>query len=161
MPTMINPRDILAHDAARGAMFLHAYKECSRPVQELVDEMTSIIVSDETEGDEKSHAIDVIIEALFPMVAADVTERHRLLMQSDEARQAIAEMDEEEQTFANRLKDAMDKRGLTQEQLAAATGVSQPAISNMVNRNCRPQRRTISKLAAALDVDPSELWPQQ
>ena len=29
----------------------------------------------------------------------------------------------------------------------------------MLKRQCRPQRTTIINLAAALDVDPRELWP--
>ncbi len=36
---------------------------------------------------------------------------------------------------------------------------SQPAISQMLNRNCRPQKKTILRLAQALDVLPQELWP--
>ena len=48
---------------------------------------------------------------------------------------------------------------MTQEQLAAKIGVGQPAISNMLNRQCRPQRRTVKRLATALDVSPEDLWP--
>jgi transcriptional regulator with XRE-family HTH domain len=47
---------------------------------------------------------------------------------------------------------------MTQEQLAAAIGVGQPAISMMLNRNCRPQARTVKKLADALGVEIEELW---
>jgi len=48
---------------------------------------------------------------------------------------------------------------MTQEALAAKLGVGQPAISNMLNRQCRPQRRTVLRLAQALGISPEELWP--
>ena len=52
----------------------------------------------------------------------------------------------------------MKARAITQTQLASRVGCSQPAISQMLKRECRPQRSTILNLAAALDVDPRELW---
>ena len=42
---------------------------------------------------------------------------------------------------------------------AAAIGVGQPAISMVLTRNCRPQRRTVEKIAKALDVSAEEVWP--
>jgi transcriptional regulator with XRE-family HTH domain len=53
----------------------------------------------------------------------------------------------------------MDKAGLTQEQLAEKIGVGQPAISMMLKRQCRPQKRTVQRLAEALGVAAEELWP--
>jgi transcriptional regulator with XRE-family HTH domain len=53
----------------------------------------------------------------------------------------------------------MQAKKWTQEMLAEKAGVGQPAISNMLNRQCRPQRRTIQKFAAVLGVSPDELWP--
>jgi transcriptional regulator with XRE-family HTH domain len=69
-------------------------------------------------------------------------------------------MDQEEASFADRLRSLMEKKGLTQEQLAAKVGVGQPAISMMLQRNCRPQRRTVLRLAEAFGVSPEELWPK-
>jgi transcriptional regulator with XRE-family HTH domain len=48
---------------------------------------------------------------------------------------------------------------MSQEDLAKATGVSQPAISNLFTRGNRPQQRTIGKFAQALKVEVSDLWP--
>jgi len=48
---------------------------------------------------------------------------------------------------------------MTQEELAEKTGVGQPAISNMLNRQCRPQHRTVRRFADALGISPEELWP--
>jgi transcriptional regulator with XRE-family HTH domain len=53
----------------------------------------------------------------------------------------------------------MEERGVTQTELAERIGVGQPAISNMLCRQCRPQKRTVEKIAAALEVAPEELWP--
>ncbi len=48
---------------------------------------------------------------------------------------------------------------MSQVELAAAIGVGQPAISMMLSRNCRPQRRTVECIARALEVTPNDLWP--
>ena len=36
---------------------------------------------------------------------------------------------------------------------------TQSAISKMLSRNARPHRKTILKLAQALNVQPTDLWP--
>ena len=74
------------------------------------------------------------------------------------ARAIVKEMDEEEESFAQHSQ-ADGQHRITQEQLAERIGVGQPAISNMLNRNCRPQKKTIMKLATALNVSPTVLWP--
>ena len=48
---------------------------------------------------------------------------------------------------------------MTQHELAERVGCSQPAISQMLNRKSQPQKKTILKLAEALQVQPQELWP--
>jgi len=68
-------------------------------------------------------------------------------------------LDSQEADFAEKLKELMKARAITQKQLASRIGCSQPAISQMLKRQCRPQRSTIFNLAAALDVEPRELWP--
>lgn len=78
---------------------------------------------------------------------------------SEEAKNAIADLDREEEEFATRLQKLMIEKGVTQQQLAEKLKVGQPAISNMLNRQCRPQRRTIYRIAGALGVNPEELWP--
>jgi transcriptional regulator with XRE-family HTH domain len=80
-------------------------------------------------------------------------------MRSPAARDAAIELDQEEAAFSDRLKRLMSERDMTQEKLAKLTGVSQPAISNILNRCCRPQRKTVGRFAEALGVSPDELWP--
>lgn len=72
---------------------------------------------------------------------------------------ATAQVDSQETAFADRLRDLMALKCVTQEGLARRIGCSQPAISQMLNRKCRPQKTTILKLADALHVAPRELWP--
>ena len=73
---------------------------------------------------------------------------------------SASELDSQEAEFAEKLKELMKARAITQSQLASRIGCSQPAISQMLKRQCRPQRSTILNLAAALDVEPHELWPK-
>lgn len=63
------------------------------------------------------------------------------------------------ETFAERLRIARMWRVLTQEQLAAASGVPVVTISRLENsyRNQMPRQGTVQRLAAALDVSPAWL----
>ena len=65
----------------------------------------------------------------------------------------------QESAFAESLRTSMKKKGITQKDLANRIGCTQPAISQMLNRKCRPQRQTIFKLADALGISPRDLWP--
>jgi len=69
------------------------------------------------------------------------------------------ELDSQEAAFAEKLRELMKARAITQSELASRIGCTQPAISQMLTRECRPQRKTILGLANALNVDPCELWP--
>jgi DNA-binding XRE family transcriptional regulator len=68
-------------------------------------------------------------------------------------------MQEAEATFAQTLARLMAERQLTQAQLAERIGVGQSAISMLLKRRSRPQRRTLGKLAQALGVSVEALWP--
>ena len=54
--------------------------------------------------------------------------------------------------FAENLRKLRRERGLTQEQLAAGTGVGQVSIAHYESGNRMPGIRTLSRMAAALDV---------
>jgi DNA-binding XRE family transcriptional regulator len=69
------------------------------------------------------------------------------------------QMEQAEAAFAATLAQLMAERQLTQAQLAQRIGVGQSAISMLLKRRCRPQRRTLGKLAEALGVTVEELWP--
>lgn len=147
------------------ARFLHAYLECSDSIQNGIQAMLRIVFADDTSEDEKAMALHTIADCLYPNphkghLGMDLEESESEASQeSPELFGIVAAMNAEEATFADRLRRIMDSRQITQSDLAARIGIGQPAISNMLNRQCRPQRRTIVKLASALDVQPQELWP--
>ncbi|MBV9121778.1 MAG: helix-turn-helix domain-containing protein [Planctomycetes bacterium] len=69
------------------------------------------------------------------------------------------EMAQEEAQFAERLSRLMAERQLTQAELARRTGIGQSAVSMLLSRRCRPQPRTLGKMAHALGVPVEDLWP--
>jgi len=71
----------------------------------------------------------------------------------------VQKMNAQEEAFALRLRELMDAKQISQRDLAERVGCSQPAISQMLRRMCRPQKRTILRLAEAFDVHPRDLWP--
>jgi DNA-binding XRE family transcriptional regulator len=70
-----------------------------------------------------------------------------------------AQLEQAEAGFAVVLGRLMVERQVTQAQLAERIGVGQSAIAMLLKRRCRPQRRTLGKLAEALGVPVEELWP--
>lgn len=149
----------------QAAKFLRAYLECSDEIQAGIRGMLEILNDPNTDEDDRNMTLITLADALFPdsrdgKLGMDLEESEELgAGYSEEKRTTLEEMDREEKTFAVRLRKAMETQGITQEQLAARTGVGQPAISNMLNRQCRPQQRTVLRLAEALNAVPEELWP--
>lgn len=56
------------------------------------------------------------------------------------------------------LKQIREEKSLTQLQLALAAGTSREMIS-LLEHGKRPEQRTADKVAAALGVEPSAIWP--
>lgn len=137
---------------------LCVYLGRDREDQEGIASMASIVVDPEADADEVQSALDTLRESLHSRAAALDFESEDDL--SDEEQEASRRMDSEEASFADRLRVVMAEKGMSQVQLAEAVGVGQPAISMMLARECRPQRRTVEKLAMALEVAPQELWPE-
>jgi len=139
------------------ANLLCVYLGREREDQEGIASMASIVVDPEADADEVQAALDTLRESLHstPM-AIDLDSEADF---SVEEQEASRRMDSEEATFADRLRAVMTEKGVSQVQLAEAVGVGQPAISMMLARECRPQRRTVEKLALALEVASEELWP--
>ena len=156
----ITATSILNAQSAQFAMFLRAYHECSEAIQGVVDEMSLIIVDETATEEDKEHAAETMVEALFPKLTADMQECITNAMHARVSKGAREELDKEEELFATRLGKAMTAADISQTRLAEMTGVSQPAISNMLNRKCRPHRSTVEKLAKALKVTTAELWPE-
>ena len=140
------------------AQVIRAYRECSDEVQGDIDELLETILDPSVATDEREFAMSAIAEALFPSgdIGVDLEQDEPESAEENAIAQA---MDEEEAKFAARVMDLMQSREMKQGDLAAASGVGQSAISMMLARKCRPQRRTVEKLAKALNVAPEELWP--
>ncbi len=139
------------------AQVFQAYLECSDQIQIVIREMVKIVNDPSATVEERDSALGTIADALFPSNVLDLEELERKASVQDKV--ILDQMDREEATFAERLAAIMETRGTTQEQLAELIGVGQPAISMMLTRNCRPQRRTVEKIAEALHVSPEQLWP--
>jgi lambda repressor-like predicted transcriptional regulator len=149
----------------QAAEFLRAYLECSSEIQSEIRQLLEVLNDPNTDKDDRDMTLFTLADALFPnphegKLGMDLEESERMgASYSGETQAVLAEMDREEASFAERLRDAITRRGMTQETLADKLGIGQPAISNMMTRQCRPQRRTVLRLAEALGVSPDELWP--
>ena len=62
------------------------------------------------------------------------------------------------QAFADNVRRAREKVGLTQEQLAWAAGLHQTEIARIEGGRRNPGLDTIFKVARGLDVPPAELF---
>lgn len=65
----------------------------------------------------------------------------------------------ERQIFSANLVRLRQERGWTQVQLAEVSGVSQPHLSQLEQGNWEPRLGTITALAKAFGVNPSDLLP--
>ena len=137
----------------------NAFLECNPEIQQVIKDMLEICHDPDADEDEKEQALTTIVVALFPSYATDLEQMARTADESSESQAYERRMDREEAEFAQRLRRLMKKKRITQKALAEKTGVGQPAISNMVNRRCRPQQRTVARFAEALEVSVEELWP--
>lgn len=147
--------------------FLAALMECSDEVQQVVISLLEVVKDPQTTQPERQRALMTIADALFlnPCeVDGDYgqdlagSEPYAAARSAPLARE-VATMNSQQESFAERLKELMTKKQLSQQDLAKRIGCSQPAISQMLHRLCRPQKKTILKLAEALTVHPRELWP--
>ncbi len=154
----------LAMDLQRFAPLFQAYLECSDELQVHAQKLFKILSDPATDADDRALAAMTLADVLFPNfhegeLGSDLEECEAMAKHTPESRETLARMDEEEAVFADRLRAAMKERGVTQIQLAERLGVGQSAIAMMLQRQCRPQRRTIARMAEALEVQPETLWP--
>ena len=96
-----------------------AYDGCSQEAQGVITEMVNILIDESIPADEKSHAADVIAEAMFPSLTTDIRESDECRNASDEAKAEEAVLISEENAFSDRLRALMAEKGISQEKLAA------------------------------------------
>ena len=158
-------KDIEKLELLQGAKFLHAFLECSDAIQKCIIELLGVVCDQGVDPDDRDMALFTLADCLFPnlhegKLGLDLEESEKMgASYAEETRIAIEELDQEEAVFAERLKQEMDRLQLTQETLAEKVGVGQSAISNILLRQCRPQRKTVLRFAEALEVSPDLLWP--
>ncbi len=147
--------------------FCHALMECSDQVREDILQMFKIAEDKSLSIEERMHALRTVTDQLHLIpddegrFGMDLANSERLAAgEVPELDFQVRQMDSQEAEFADRLRDLMKTKHITQKELAARIECSQPAVSQMLNRKCRPQRKTLDKIAAALKVDVRELWPQ-
>lgn len=145
------------------ARVFQAFKECSDEIQLAIADMVEVFNSDDATEDEREAAISTITEALFPSRDEGELginlEKCASAVVTKDAKEVLRQMNEEEATFATRLQELLDLNNMTQGDLAKKIDVGQSAISMMLTRDCRPQRRTVEKIAQALKVSVEDLWP--
>ncbi len=147
--------------------FMGKLLECSDEIQDVVVSLLQIVKNPNSLESERKRALLTISDALY--LNPDETDgEYGMDLARSEAYAAarskplareVEKMNCQEATFAQRLRELMDAKQVSQRELADRIGCSQPAISQMLNRECRPQKKTILKLAEALNVQPRDLWP--
>jgi lambda repressor-like predicted transcriptional regulator len=150
--------------AQQFAQVYRNFTDCSDEVRAVAESMIEIINHPDADAEERQAALDTLADALFPFIAHDglgINLATAKCLRPDGGDYSDVEdsMAVQEAGFATRLQAAMDARGINQVQLAEKAEVGQPAIAMILARDCRPQKRTVRKLAAALGVKPADLWP--
>jgi len=166
-------RAILAIDPEQREL-IKQYMECSDEIQSVVRSMFAVLEHKYTTEEDRKRALSTIAEALFlnpserhVRYSLDLSrvERDSVNGQTVKSRWPVVTnrsdpVDTQEATFADRLRQFLNEKNVTQEELADRIDCTQSAISKMLSRNARPHRKTILKLAQALGVAPTDLWPQ-
>lgn len=138
------------------AKVLRAYLAHDKEDREGIAKMATIICDPEADPDEVQGALETMRDGLYPTGFVDL---EGCGYGNQEEKDVADDMDNEEASFADRLASTMKAKGVSQVELASLIGVGQPAVCMMLARDCRPQRRTVEKLAAVLGVSPQDLWP--
>ncbi len=145
--------------------FLGALAECSDAVQEIVVRLLGVVKSPRTTPVERQRALMTIADALFPNSESGeygldlIASEANAATESSSLAREVQRMNTQEATFAQRVRELLEMKRISQQELADRVGCSQPAISQMLNRSCRPQKKTILRVAEALNVQARDLWP--
>jgi transcriptional regulator with XRE-family HTH domain len=153
--------------------FIRKYMECSDEVQSVVRSMFAVIESEHTTDEDRHRAFATIADAFhlrpedghgsygldFRKSQTDIETKHPHPAWQPIIADRHAQMDFQEAAFADRVKAILQQKNITQEELAERIDCTQSAVSKMLARKSRPQRKTILKMATALNVEPTLLWP--
>lgn len=132
-----------------------------RTAQNVASRMLRIIEDAEATEADRRRACNTIREALrIPGegVQAPLTDSREQYLSGFGRDESVNRYRSQELRFWDSVQLLMKSRNITQAQLAERLGTSQPSVSQMLSRRCRPQRSTIMNIAGALGVSPQELW---
>jgi lambda repressor-like predicted transcriptional regulator len=146
------------------AEVLLAYLEKSPIVQAVIRDLLNILKEGKTTPQERDWAEAALQDALFRHQTRQRGQAGRVVsaeerLQMPGLREAHQRMEEEETEFAANLARLLKEKEISQAELAKRVGVGRSAISMMLSRQCRPQKRTVEKIAHALGVELRDLWP--
>jgi predicted XRE-type DNA-binding protein len=160
----VTPLEISAIQAASPIVL--AFVQCDEELRAEAHELFKALASGKLDEEQRVATTALLAEILFPnadcdgLPGLDLAEAEQMSAQvNPEAKDTLDRMDAEEAAFAKRVQQLMEAKNMTQAQLASAVGIGQPAVSMMLNRACRPQKKTVLRIAEALGVGPEELWP--
>ena len=132
-------------------------------VRQTTLEMLRIIDDPDSSVEQRHRASRTIREALLQVESSEVSgvslTRPAQASMREDLPDLESRLDSQEASFWRKVHEILKSKSITQSQLADRLGITQPAVSQMLNRRCRPQRSTIMSLATALSVEPTELWP--
>jgi len=137
------------------------YLQMSETIQAVVRDLVRLF-NDPNIGEEERQRV---LQALAATLTAAHHERtgngvgREKSEETPEKERVREELDREETLFAANLKQRMQERNLIQAELAERVGLSQPAVSMLLARKYRPQRRTVRLIAQILGVEAGTLWP--
>ena len=146
-------------------LLMVAIAECNERIQSIVFSQIAVVDASDSTDLEKQRAYSTIRSALelqpFQETLGFDIEQHEAntAARDQDAAQIADRLDSQESGFYERLENILRRKRLPQTELAKRLGMTQPAVSQMLSRKCRPQRETIVRFAKALEVDPRELWP--
>jgi lambda repressor-like predicted transcriptional regulator len=146
------------------AEVLPAYLEKSPVVQAVIRDLLDIVRDDKVRPEDRRWAEGALRDALFRDLGPAPTGKGKVLSRQErrpsrELQDAHLQRESQEEAFATALGRLLQEKGISQAELARRVGVGPSAISMLLVRRRRPQRRTVEKLAQALDVDMDVLWP--
>jgi DNA-binding Xre family transcriptional regulator len=143
---------------------LSVYLEKNPIVQAVIRDLVKILRNGDLPTGERQWAETALGDALFHYQSPKSGKRGRIVPAQKVPRPAGVKaahdrMEGEEKEFAAKLARLLKEKEVSQTELANRVGVGRSAISMMLSRHCRPQRRTLEKIAHALDVPLQALWP--
>jgi lambda repressor-like predicted transcriptional regulator len=160
------PAELSTSAFQAAAPIILALCECEEELRKGAIELFQQLASGQLDQEQRFATTALIAEILFPntddkgIPGLDLVEAEEIAPKAKpESKAVLAQMDKDEEFFARRLGELMEAKHFSQAELAAKVGIGQPAVSMMLNRTCRPQRKTVLRFAEALGVVPEELWP--